>query len=413
MTSQRGAFIPLNLSQRRIVSLAWITYASYYLVRVNVSVALPDMQASLGLSKTDVGLISTGFFWAYALGQLINGPLGDRISPRRFIFFGMLGSAVVNLLFGSFSSWLLLLLLWMINGYFQATGWGPILRTLANWLDPKQRTRVSGVFGSSFVVGTALTWLLTGWLVEQFGWRMAFWVPGALTILMAFLWRSFARDHPDGHQESEESAQQEPISLRLLLIGVIPRLRKMWSLVIASVCLGFVLVALTIWLPTYFVEVADLDIGAASQLSALLPVAGIAGTLLIGWISGRFWVGREAAGLTAVIGLLVIAFAAFPLWSTGLFSNVIMIMVIGAGVYGATSLLLGTMALVHGGEKNASSAAGLIDFSFNIGAGFSGGVIGAMLTSQPWSAVFASLAVVSLASAIFVILPVLQRRKFL
>jgi OPA family glycerol-3-phosphate transporter-like MFS transporter len=405
--STQSSVQKLSRTQRQIVSLSWVTYAAYYLGRVNISTALPAMQEDLGLLKSDVGLITTGFFWAYALGQLVNGPLGDRISPRKFIFVGLLGSAAINLIFGSLSIWLVLLLLWSINGYFQATGWGPTLRTLANWLSPEQRTRVSGVFGSSFVAGNALTWLLSGWLVSQFGWRQAFWVPGVLMIGMALIWRTFSRDQPEDTPETQPDVAEKQESI---LAGVLPSLRQIWTLALASVCLGFVLITLFIWMPTFFVEVGQLEIGRASYVSSLLPFAGIGGTVLVGWISGRYWIGREARGLALVLGLLAIGFVTFPLWSGSLLTTVAVLMLIGAGAYGASSLLLSTMALVHGGHVNASRTAGLVDFSFNIGAGLSGGVIGALLNNQPWTVVFYILAAASLASGFFVLLPMLKKR---
>ena len=104
MTIETSTPSTLNLWQLRIVITGWITYAVYYLGRSNISPALPDLQASLQLSKRDVGLIVTGFFWAYALGQLINGRLGDRLSPRRFVLVGMSVSAILNFSFGTFST---------------------------------------------------------------------------------------------------------------------------------------------------------------------------------------------------------------------------------------------------------------------------------------------------------------------
>ena len=65
-------------------------------------------------------------------GWLANGWLGDRLNLRRFVAIGLIGTGGLNILFGSLSIWFVLLLLWTINGYFQGTGWGPILRLLAN-----------------------------------------------------------------------------------------------------------------------------------------------------------------------------------------------------------------------------------------------------------------------------------------
>jgi len=79
--------------QRRIFVILWITYASFYLGRVNFSVALPGIMADFGWTRTDVGAIGTALFWAYAIGQFINGQLGDRLGARVMITVGLyLGS---------------------------------------------------------------------------------------------------------------------------------------------------------------------------------------------------------------------------------------------------------------------------------------------------------------------------------
>lgn len=409
--------VPLQSWQRRLIVVAWITYAAYYLGRVNISTAMPGMQADLAFTKSQVGLISTGFFWAYALGQLINGQLGDRVSPRRFILVGMLASAGLNLIFGTLSFWPLMIILWTINGYVQATGWGPVLRTLANWLSAPQRRRVAGVFGSCFVAGNAFTWLLTGWLVANFGWRVAFWVPASLLILVALTWYSTVRDTPEeaGYPATGESTAatkpQTRTGAQHIIGALLVSLRRFWSLVAAAIFLGFCLVSLIIWVPTYYVEVGGLGIGPASTLSTLIPFAGIGGTLLIGWLVGHYLSGREVASLAGALGLLAGLFFVYPLLPINLVVSSLALMVIGAMVYGTSSLLLATMPLVLGEREAASGTAGLVDFAFNIGAGLSGGVIGAILDAQSWNVVFLALAGAALAAALFMIVTFSRERR--
>jgi OPA family glycerol-3-phosphate transporter-like MFS transporter len=406
---------PLKSWQRRLVITAWITYAAYYLGRVNLSTALPAMEADLAFSKGQLGLLTTGYFWSYALGQLINGQLGDRLSPRRFVLFGMLGSAAVNLVFGTLSTFPIMFLLWTVNGYFQATGWGPILRTLANWLTPGQRRKVSGSFGSSFVAGNTLTWLFTGWLVANFGWRTAFWVPAVLLAIFALAWFVLVRDTPGeaGYAEELEPAAVESVKLpgaRELLRGLLSDLRRIWSLNLSAAFLGFCLISLIVWLPTHYVEVGNLDIGRAAALSSLAPFAGIIGTLTIGWFFGRFLLNLETRGLTVLLLLLA---GLFLIYSASPFHLVIssaMLMLIGAVTYGASSLTLTTMPLILGRRQEASGMAGLIDFSFNIGGGLSGAVVGTILDTRVWDAVFVALAVAALLAAVFLVVTIARLR---
>ena len=395
--------MPLNNPQRKIVVIAWISYAAYYLGRVNISTALPAIQKDLLFSKSQVGLIITGFFWAYAFGSLINGRLGDRLSPRRFVFTGMLISVGLNLLFGSISTWALMLIVWTLNGFFQATGWGPVLRTLANWLSPEQITRISGAFGSSFVAGNMLTWLFTGWLVSVYGWRAAFWAPATLFAVIALGWFWLVRDNPSEPGNEENPTDLENVSG--IFEGLFSGVGRLWTLLLSSMMLGFVLVSLILWIPTFFVEVGQLGIGFAATLSTVLPLTGILGTLLLGWFVGKYMLGKEAKGLFFILLVLGALFVIMPNLNASLTLSVLMLALIGALAYGASSLVLATMALIQGGREAASSTAGLVDFFFNIGAGLSGGVIGAILDSQSWSVVFYVLAAASLASALFIILP--------
>ena len=163
----------LKFWQRRIVVMGWVTYASYYLGRVNLSTAIPDLREGLHLSSQDVGLLGSGFFLSYALGQLISGHLGDRISPRKLVLYGMLLSTAMNLIFGSVAIWSVMFLAWTINGFFQSTGWAPILKLLSSWHSPEQSRKVAGIYATSYVAGNALTWILTGWLVARLGWQSA------------------------------------------------------------------------------------------------------------------------------------------------------------------------------------------------------------------------------------------------
>ena len=59
-----------------------LTYASFYLCRYNLSFANKDICTEFGFGKDDFGWVLTAFFWAYAIGQLTNGLLTDRIGGK-------------------------------------------------------------------------------------------------------------------------------------------------------------------------------------------------------------------------------------------------------------------------------------------------------------------------------------------
>ena len=65
------------------------------------------------------------------------------------------------------------------------------------------------------------------------------------------------------------------------------------------------------------------------------------------------------------------------------------------------SVLVSSAAVSLSERQEASGIAGLMDFSFNIGAGLSGGIVGAILDTRSWDLVFFALAGALLVTAVF------------
>ena len=64
----------------------WTSYATYYFGKVNLSIVVPALLATYkNLSLYSVGLVSSGFFFAYALGQFLHGQISERHNPFIYI----------------------------------------------------------------------------------------------------------------------------------------------------------------------------------------------------------------------------------------------------------------------------------------------------------------------------------------
>ncbi len=181
--------------------MPWLTYGAFYFCRNNLGVALPGLQAELGYTKSQLGTVLMALKLAYGVGQLVNGPLAERFSARRLLALGLLGSAALNVLFGWATSLYFLVFVWACNGYVQALGWPPPMRTAANWFPPLQRGRALGLIGTGYQLCGALTFVVAGWAADRFGWRGALYVPALLFVASAVHMWIFHRDAPpnDGH----------------------------------------------------------------------------------------------------------------------------------------------------------------------------------------------------------------------
>ncbi|UCH72310.1 MAG: MFS transporter, partial [Thermoplasmatales archaeon] len=189
----------------KMLLMAGITYASFYLLRVNYSVALPLIKDEFGFSNTDVGIIASSLLAAYAIGQFLNGQFGDKFKARRMIALGLITSAILNVLFGVSGIFLLgilfiwtMAIIWGLNGYFQSMGWAPTVKTIANWFSKKERGKISGFVGTSYILGGAISTALAGAIAGATGeWKWIFWLPAVICIVIAIHWYLRAKNAPE------------------------------------------------------------------------------------------------------------------------------------------------------------------------------------------------------------------------
>ncbi|MCX6913639.1 MAG: MFS transporter [Verrucomicrobia bacterium] len=196
LAADNGAL--LRSWQLRTFWLLWGAYASYYLCRVNFSVAQPAILKEFpDWTYAKIGTIQSVYFVFYAVGQIINGTLGERFGARRMMTGALVIASITNLLFSFTSSYSVMLTLWAINGYAQSAGWSLLVQTLSNWNTSKRRGTVMGLISTCYTVGNVMSWLLAGVLCGSIGWRAAFWVPSLILLPMAVVFFLFVRNAPE------------------------------------------------------------------------------------------------------------------------------------------------------------------------------------------------------------------------
>jgi len=386
--------------RKKIFWMLWVTYASFYLCRVNISVALPKIMNEFSLTKTSMGLVLTSLTIFYAFGQFINGQIGDKINSRLMITTGLFISALFNLLFG-FSGGILgaMLVIWGLNGYFQSMGWGPTVKALANWFPSKIRGKFSGRLGTSYILGGALSLLLAGFIIKYLNWRWTFWIPAAICILMAFHWYIRGRNAPEevGLPTLEEQAEEietrevrkdEHIGFRSTLKITLMN-PAVWLIGLALLCLNIVRYGFMSWAPTYMFEEQGATISMAAFKTVALPVAGCLGAIFAGWISDRIFKYhrvRVSFIMFILLGTFCYLFRLIPgsNWKLSL----ICLLLIGFMTYGPHVLMVCALPMDLGSRKAASSVTGFIDSMGYVGASLVGVGTGYLVDNFGWAYAF-------------------------
>lgn len=359
----------------RMLTSMMIGYGLFYFVRKNFSMAMPVFLDELGYTKTDLGIILTAFSILYGLGKFLNGILADRANPRYFMALGLFVSAVLNVFFGLSSSLFAFGIFWLMNAWFQAMGWPPCARMLTHWYSPTELGTKWGLWNASHQIGGAGILVLCGWLIPQYGWRSAFFVPAAIAILGSLFLAMMLRDTPQslglppveeyrgdvekGEEADEEAHDDTAESFKEIMLKYILKNRLLWIVCFANIFVYIVRIGVLDWAPTFLVEAKGTSLMGAGIITALSEVVGIVGAIAAGWFSDRIFKGRR--GPANVIFMLLLIAAIFGLWRVPTGHGVLAafyLIAVKFLVYGP-QMLVGVAAADFASKKAASTATGL------------------------------------------------------
>jgi sugar phosphate permease len=373
----------------------WLTYGSFYFCRSNLSAALPGIQSELGFTKADLGWVLASFKIAYAAGQIVNGQLAERVSARTLLAMGMFASAALSAIFGLGAGIGFWLFVWAANGYAQALGWTPTMRVASAWIPPAQRGLAFGILGTGYQVTAALTLVASGYAAEHWGWRAALWLPAIVFALCAVHMLVLLRERPPAPvvATSPDAAHADPRDTNAVAASlsfgetVVATLANgsLWLLAISLGLLNATRYGFLDWGLSHVKEMQATGVGSAALKYAILPLGGVIGALLSGWISDRFAGGRRApivCALLVVLAGLTVAYQSVVSVST--FAVVAVLFCVGVCVFGAQVLLVGAFPVDLARRGTSAAAVGLVNCMGYVGAALGDVLTGWLVDHHGW-----------------------------
>ena len=268
----------------------------------------PLIQHEFRLTDTQVGFLTSAFFVCYMVASPLITPLADRYSRRWIIALGAFVWSAATLLSAVTHNYDELLLRHVIVGIGEATFVAISPALLADLYPEQIRGRVMGLFYLATPVGSALGYIVGGYLGHRYGWRAPFMIsalPGFVLGAAVLGLREPARGASDHVAESFERG-----SLRGLLHN-----KAYWTITLGGAMMTFAIGGLQVWMPTFLVRVRQLPLERANTIfGAMTVVSGTVATLLGGWLGDRLLRRTPAAyqlvsgvGMALAIPAIVIA----------------------------------------------------------------------------------------------------------
>lgn len=400
----------MDKRQKKIFMLCWCAYASAYLCRTNLSIAMPKMISDFGWDKTSGGLVGSVFFWAYAIGQLINGYIGDKVKSRPFIFIALAAASIINIMVGFLSSKALLITLWGINGFLLSMLWGPIVKILSRWFPPDKNNDIAVGISTSMIGGYLISWGLVGQIMNLTTWQWAFWIPGIIVLIFSFVWLIGMSDDTEKAQLSvlskddyksnpmntQENVQfSETMSLKDIIFG-----SKLWLIALACIAQGVIKDGITLWGPTFLGEIKTLNPQMVAAFSLFIPIMSLFGIFFAGWLNKKMQFQEKKAIILLLAGTAISCFALYFSLKMNIYISTLFLSIASALAYGANTLLLTIIPLNFAKYNKASAVAGFLDFCSYMGAALAGVLTGYIADNLGWGMVVVMWVILALVGAV-------------
>ena len=409
-------------------------YALYYVIRKNLSIAMP-LLGEIGVSKVQLGAFLTCGGIVYGVGRFLNGIVADRNSARKVMAIGLFICSFVNVLFG-LSDFLVLGdtapvvkegasaaaalvwtmgIIWIVNQYFQGMGVGPCIKTLPKWFPPDELSTKQSIWNLSHSVGAGAVFALCGWLLIPVfhAWRLCFIVPAAIAaaggVAVMFLFKdspeevgldlhSSDRSSHGSRLTSEENVRHQTRNengddYKSYVSRWVFRNPRIWIIAIADFFVYTVRFAALDWGIVLLMETKGLSLAAATTLCFVFEIlGGNLGMVVSGWATDRFFGSRAHRTSVFCMAGAAVSIAAF--WAVPqtmpLAVKLVPFMMIGFFIYGPQALL-GVATTQQATPRAAGVAGGFVGIFSYASTILSGIGFGFVAQKWGWNAAYATI----------------------
>lgn len=290
-----------------------------YLDRYVLSVLLPSIKAEMALSDTELGTIAAIFTISYVLFGIPIARLADKSNRKLIISCCMALWSAMTVACGLAQNTLQLAVARIMVGVGEAGATPASHSMLADYFPATMRSRALAIFALGGPLGLILGYIIAGWLVDNYSWRIAFIALGAPGIVLAGMFYLFVREPARGNVGSSARLREVDESPAFMeTLTTLLRSNTFRNLSIATGLHTIVFSAAVSWLPSYFQRSFDMSMSEVGWWLALsMGLSQLIGTFTAGVVtdymvarSPRWFCLIPALSMFLSAPLLIMAFAA-------------------------------------------------------------------------------------------------------
>ena len=392
----------------RIAILLAVITTINYIDRSVFGVVAPVVRGEFGIGDADYGFITSGFLLAYGVGQMISGPLIDRLGTKRAFSLAAVFWSVATILHALGRGLWSFFTLRVMLGIAEAANFPAASKAVAQWFPANERSTAVAIFMLGAGLGAIITPPLTVWTMQSLGWQWAFIIPGSLGLVWVILWQRWYYA-PETHPAIEpaeqalilenRSGQQSEAGWTSLLLH-----REFWGILIARAVSDFPFYFFLFWLPQYLIDVRGFDLRAIALFAWLPWVAADLGALVGGMMSSSLVTrGHSIDGARKTViwlGAVLVAVAVVPAYYTQSTAMALALICFGLFAIQAKGAVFFTLPTDLFPADRVATVWGVFGAVGSLGGSLLGLLAGFMIQEAGYESVFLLIASLHLISAV-------------
>jgi MFS family permease len=295
------------MSPARIIFSALLPFAcgyffSYLLRAVNAVVA-PDLVADIGLTPSELGLLTSAYLFSFAAVQLPLGVFLDRYGRRKVQSALLIVAAAGCLGFAAAPGMASLFLARAVIGIGFCAGLMACYKSSALWVPAERLSLANAAIMSFGALGVVVATEPTEWLVSLIGWRPTFAVfAGSILVISLFIFLAAPRN--------DVRTLPAPFSVQFGQMIEIMKMPLFWRVApLAALTSGVQIGIQTLWAGPWHRDVLQLSRPEVAEHLLWMAIAFMTGILAVGFVADRL--GRRGISpMQVMLAFNVIYFAA-------------------------------------------------------------------------------------------------------
>lgn len=308
--------------------------------------AAVSISKEFGLTPLQWGLVGSSFFWSFIISSIFGSSLAERFGTKKMLSFMALTWTVLQLGAFAINGLPMLIAYRILLGVFEGPFFAIVLTHLYKWFPPESRGMATSILNFGSPVGSLVCAPALVYMIDHFGWKMAFGSLGILSFVWLIFWVWLGKEVPENSEENNVNKETAGVKPKVKISEVSSALlsRTFIFTILLAFTSYWLLTWIQVWMPSYMLEAIKVSSTQLGYISVIIGLGAGLVTICIAMLSD--YIHKKSSSYkkshVAVVGVSILIGAGlfYSITELQYIGWVIFVVCVGKGLFG-TALSLG------------------------------------------------------------------------